>query len=110
LSWIPIKRSTLPLLPPVPDLIPLSFLSSRQLRYFVRWENGQSRLKGEVDVDTIGGVAVIGKDIRLSTDERIWYFQADTEDEAAFWRVVLSSLIPLSHGIITTQKSTDFTM
>ena len=63
-----------------------------------------------MDIDTIGDVAVIGKDLRLSTDERIWFFQADTEDEAAFWRDILSSLIPLSHGIIAPQKSTDFTI
>jgi hypothetical protein len=94
----------------MPPLSPSLSVSSPQLRYFIRWENGQSRLKGEVDVQTINDVAAIGKDLRLATDERIWYFQADTDDEATFWRVVLSSLIPLKHGVIATSASTDFSL
>ena len=55
-------------------------------------ESGPSKLKGEVDVTKILEVVAIGKDLTVTSDDRIWHLMAESDEEANFWQVVLGSL------------------
>jgi hypothetical protein len=63
------------------------------LWYYVKVEGGgQSKLKGELEVLKIQEVVADGKELTVTTDDRVWQLMADSEEDAAFWQVVLGSL------------------
>mmetsp|Transcript_22342 Transcript_22342/g.32548 ORF Transcript_22342/g.32548 Transcript_22342/m.32548 type:complete len:1042 (+) Transcript_22342:150-3275(+) len=79
--------------------------SEQKLRYYARLENGQSKLKGEVDVTSITDVMVQSKEIQLTTSERVWQFLADSDEDASFWEVVLRSLVMKQRDIAVDDDS-----
>ncbi len=60
------------------------------LRYF---SEDTGTCKGFIDLKSITTVGAQGKEITLHTADRIWNFQADSEEDAQFWVVALSPIL-----------------